>query len=112
MLPDDKQGSFPVCAGFSRDDRGREAAPATIDPDAGPFPFEHPGMPIHSHGRHVGGKPRPQRPEILIRRAETGDDVALAGLMDQLGYPTRAAEMAARLDLLLSRSEDYLKAMK
>ena len=38
---------------------------------------------------------------LTIRVAEKTDAVALADLMTQLGYPTRAAEMAMRLEAIL-----------
>jgi GNAT superfamily N-acetyltransferase len=38
------------------------------------------------------------RVDIGIRRAETGDAAALADLMTQLGYPTRASEMEMRME--------------
>jgi GNAT superfamily N-acetyltransferase len=36
--------------------------------------------------------------DVAIRRAEIGDAAALADLMTQLGYPTRASEMEMRME--------------
>jgi GNAT superfamily N-acetyltransferase len=36
--------------------------------------------------------------ELHIRRAEAGDANAIAGLLDQLGYPTAQAEVPGRLE--------------
>jgi GNAT superfamily N-acetyltransferase len=38
------------------------------------------------------------RVDVRIRRAERGDAAALADLMTQLGYPTRASEMEMRME--------------
>ena len=40
--------------------------------------------------------------DIAVRRAETGDAVALADLMTQLGYPTRASEMEMRMEAIFA----------
>jgi GNAT superfamily N-acetyltransferase len=40
--------------------------------------------------------------DLAIRRAERNDADALATLMGELGYATRAAEMEMRLDLILN----------
>ena len=38
--------------------------------------------------------------DLAIRGAETGDAAALADLMTQLGYPTRASEMEMRMEAI------------
>jgi ribosomal protein S18 acetylase RimI-like enzyme len=38
--------------------------------------------------------------DVSVRRAESGDAAALAELMTQLGYPTRASEMEMRMESL------------
>jgi ribosomal protein S18 acetylase RimI-like enzyme len=43
-----------------------------------------------------------QDADIQIRRPETGDMEALAELMRQLGYPTRASEMQMRMETILA----------
>ncbi len=40
---------------------------------------------------------------IRVRRARRGDAAALAALSGELGYPARAADVAARLDALAAR---------
>ena len=42
----------------------------------------------------------PQDVDVAIRRAEIADAVALADLMTQLGYPTRASEMEMRMETI------------
>ncbi len=42
--------------------------------------------------------------DLTIRRAELGDDAALARLMCELGYDTRTAEMKMRLESILDDS--------
>jgi GNAT superfamily N-acetyltransferase len=44
--------------------------------------------------------------QILIRKAESGDVTAIAGLMTELGYPTSSDEMEERLNNI-SREKDY-----
>jgi ribosomal protein S18 acetylase RimI-like enzyme len=44
--------------------------------------------------------------QISIRHAERTDAAALAGLMGELGYPTRASEMEMRLDAIF-RDPEY-----
>jgi GNAT superfamily N-acetyltransferase len=51
------------------------------------------------------GKTRAADAVIAIRQAEIGDARPLADLMCQLGYPTRADEMAVRLRDLLPRND-------
>jgi GNAT superfamily N-acetyltransferase len=41
-------------------------------------------------------------PDVSIRRAEMADAAALADLMTQLGYPTRASEMEMRMETIRS----------
>jgi len=43
-----------------------------------------------------------QLPDLVIRRAELSDAASLAGLMTQLGYETRTAEMEMRLESILN----------
>src|SRR6266404_5899560 len=40
--------------------------------------------------------------DVAIRRAEMSDAAALADLMTQLGYPTRASEMEMRMETIRS----------
>src|ERR1700731_4933120 len=40
------------------------------------------------------------RVDVGVRRAETADAAALADLMTQLGYPTRASEMEMRMETI------------
>jgi ribosomal protein S18 acetylase RimI-like enzyme len=40
--------------------------------------------------------------DVQIRRPESGDMEALAELMTQLGYPTRASEMQMRMEMILA----------
>ena len=41
-----------------------------------------------------------QDADLAIRAAELGDVVALAGLMTELGYPTRSSEMKMRMEAI------------
>ncbi len=45
-------------------------------------------------------------PEVRAARAEDGD--ALARLADELGYPSSAAQIRARLELLRSRPDHWI----
>ena len=49
--------------------------------------------------------------ELIIRRAGFLDTDILADLVTQLGYPTEADAMLARLRSLLSRPQDHLVAL-
>ncbi|HWY41004.1 MAG TPA: GNAT family N-acetyltransferase [Chthoniobacterales bacterium] len=42
----------------------------------------------------------PKDVDVAIRRAEVADAAALADLMTQLGYPTRASEMEMRMETI------------
>src|ERR1700731_2439609 len=42
------------------------------------------------------------RVDVGVRRAETADAAALADLMTQLGYPTRASEMEMRMETIFA----------
>ena len=44
--------------------------------------------------------------DVGVRRAETADAAALADLMTQLGYPTRASEMEMRMETI-SADKNY-----
>ncbi|MBC9914991.1 hypothetical protein [Chitinophaga varians] len=48
--------------------------------------------------------------EVIIRDFNIDDTTSLAGLTHQLGYPTTAAEMSARMEMI-SQNPDYKTAV-
>jgi GNAT superfamily N-acetyltransferase len=75
-----------------------------------PLPWKGLEMQLEARALVLTAKDTVDLPGVVIRGADVEDAEALAVLMSQLGYPTREDEMAARLRLILTRS-DYRVAV-